>query len=61
MRNLALGARARTFASRAISSGRLSPTFTLKVSTPGNELTILSSSDASFSAGIVPLTFTEVR
>ena len=61
MRRLAFGLSALTFARRAISSGRLSPTFTLNVSTPGNELTMLSRVAASLMAGMVPLTFTEFR
>ena len=61
IRSAAWGRNALTLARRAISSGRFSPTFTLKVFTPGKEFTMPSISLGSLSAGIVPLTFTEVR
>ena len=46
---------------RAKSSAKSLPTFTLKEVTPGNESTTLFKSAGSLSAGIVPFMATDVR
>ena len=54
--NLASGDKLRITFRRAISAVRSAPTLTLKVDTPGNELTSHLISAASFNSGIVPFT-----
>ena len=61
IRSFASGRSALTFARRARSSVKLSPTFTLKVVTPGKEFTMPSISSESLSAGSVPFTVIDRR